>query len=381
MKSEKLSSDGEKLPVDINPLHGSGECRHRNGENINHDQETLNKSRPVTTSSADPSSNKPSFLDGSSTNQGEGGFHYSGWESVRESLVEKVSAYVLALRPWSFSASLTPVFLGCALAHKVQPVSLVTLFLTALTALSVHAAGNVVNTYYDYVKGIDSKKSDDRTLVDKILSKDELVTLGVMLYLIGCAGFVLLTMLSPARLEHLALVFFGGLSSSFLYTGGIGFKYIALGDVMIIIIFGPIAVLFSFMVQTGRLQWTTILYAIPLALNAEAILHSNNTRDMESDERAGIVTLAILLGQTASEVLFAFFLFTPYSMFAIWGLKYSLWLALPVITISEAFKIEKHFRIDKHHIPKWTARLNFYFGFLYVFGCVLTDSSKLPYNL
>ena len=47
-------------------------------------------------------------------------------------------------------------------------------------------------------------------------------------------------MIAPARLEHLALVYFGGLSSSFLYTGGIGFKYIALGDVMIIIIFGPI---------------------------------------------------------------------------------------------------------------------------------------------
>uniref|UniRef100_A0A2P2I974 UbiA prenyltransferase domain-containing protein 1 homolog n=1 Tax=Hirondellea gigas TaxID=1518452 RepID=A0A2P2I974_9CRUS len=306
---------------------------------------------------------------------------YSGWESVRKSVLEKVSAYVSALRPWSFSVSLTPVFLGCALAHKVQPINVVTVLLTALTALSVHAAGNVVNTYYDYIKGIDSKKSDDRTLVDKILSKDEIVTLGVMLYLIGCAGFVLLTMLSPARLDHLALVFFGGMSSSFMYTGGIGFKYIALGDVLIIIIFGPITVLFSFMVQTGQVQWATIIYAIPLALNAEAILHSNNTRDMECDRKAGIVTLAILLGRVASEVLFAFFLFTPYSIFVIWGLKYSFWLMLPLITISEAFKIEKNFRIDKNHIPKWTARLNFYFGFLYVFGCALTDNAKLPYSL
>lgn len=303
------------------------------------------------------------------------------WECMHASMLEKVSAYVLALRPWSFSASLTPVFLGCALGHKVQPTSFLTLILTLLTALAVHGAGNVVNTYYDYVKGIDSKKSDDRTLVDKILSKDELVTLGVMLYLIGCAGFVLLTMLSPARLEHLALVFFGGMSGSFLYTGGIGFKYIALGDLMIIVIFGPITVFFSFMVQTGQVQFSTILYAIPLALNAEAILHSNNTRDMESDKKAGIVTLAILLGQTASEVLFALFLFTPYSFFAIWSLKYSIWLGLPVLTISEAFKIEKHFRINKNLIPKWTARLNFYFGFLYVFGCALTDSSKLPFVL
>ena len=39
--------------------------------------------------------------------------------------------------------------------------------------LSVHCAGNVVNTYFDFIKGIDNRKSDDRTLVDHILTKDE----------------------------------------------------------------------------------------------------------------------------------------------------------------------------------------------------------------
>ena len=300
------------------------------------------------------------------------------WKNVKDSLFCKVPDYMLAARPWSFSASLSPVFLGCALAHKVQPASFILFVLTALTALAVHAAGNVVNTYFDYVKGIDSKKSDDRTLVDEKLSKDELVTLGVLLYLIGCAGFVLLSLLSPARFELLALVFFGGMSSSFMYTGGIGFKYIGLGDILIVIIFGPITVLFSFMVQTGQLQWSTMIYALPLALNAEAILHSNNTRDMESDRRAGIVTLAILFGQTASELLFALFLFTPYSLFTIWGIKYSYWFLLPMVTIAEAFRIEKHFRINKHHIPQRVAKLNLYFGLLYVFGCALTERTKLP---
>lgn len=40
----------------------------------------------------------------------------------------------------------------------------------------VHCAGNVVNTYFDYVKGIDNRKSDDRTLVDHILTIDEVTT-------------------------------------------------------------------------------------------------------------------------------------------------------------------------------------------------------------
>ncbi|KAG5876390.1 hypothetical protein JTB14_010500 [Gonioctena quinquepunctata] len=293
----------------------------------------------------------------------------------------KLSSYVLALRPWSLSASLMPTLLGSTIAYKYPGASdfnYITLLLTLFTVVSVHGAGNVVNTYFDYVKGIDNRKSDDRILVDHILSKDEVVSLGALLYFAGCVGFILLASLSPAKMEHLALVYFGGLSSSFLYTGGIGFKYIALGDVLILIIFGPISVLFAFMSQTGRVEWATIYYAIPLALNTEAILHSNNTRDSESDKKVGIVTLAIIIGHTASHVLYAFLLFTPYIMFMVVSLKYSKWFMLPLVTLPGAFKIEKQFRSkDIHSVPKKTAKLNLFFGVLYVLACCLVPS--LPY--
>lgn len=293
----------------------------------------------------------------------------------------KLSSYVLALRPWSLSASLIPTLLGCTIAYKYPGSSdfnYITLLLTLFTVVSVHGAGNVVNTYFDYVKGIDNRKSDDRILVDHILSQDEVVSLGALLYFAGCVGFILLAMVSPAKMEHLALVYFGGLSSSFLYTGGIGFKYIALGDLLIIIIFGPISVLFAFMSQTGYVEWATIYYAIPLALNTEAILHSNNTRDSQSDKKAGIVTFAIIIGHTASHILYAFLLFTPYVMFIIASMKYSKWFMLPLVTLPGAFKIEKQFRSsDIQSVPKKTAKLNLFFGILYVLACSLVPT--LPF--
>lgn len=88
----------------------------------------------------------------------------------------KIKTYLLALRPWSLSASLVPTILGSALAYRssgAHDFNLITFILTIFTVITVHGAGNVVNTYYDYVKGIDNRKSDDRTLVDHILSKDE----------------------------------------------------------------------------------------------------------------------------------------------------------------------------------------------------------------
>lgn len=134
---------------------------------------------------------------------------------------QKCAAYVLALRPWSFSASLTPVALGSALAYKLEgSVDFVILLVCAVAVLVVHGAGNLVNTYYDFSKGIDHKKSDDRTLVDRILEPQDVVMFGAVLYSVGCLCATLLYFLSTLRLEHLALIYFGGLSSSFLYTGG-----------------------------------------------------------------------------------------------------------------------------------------------------------------
>lgn len=46
----------------------------------------------------------------------------------------------------------------------------------------------MVNTYYDYLKGIDNRKSDDRTLVDHILSEDEVNSLFAYVHnVIGCS--------------------------------------------------------------------------------------------------------------------------------------------------------------------------------------------------
>ncbi|CAO2590022.1 UbiA prenyltransferase domain-containing protein 1 [Lemmus lemmus] len=293
---------------------------------------------------------------------------------------QKCASYVLALRPWSFSASLTPVALGSALAYRSQGILDLRLLVgCAVAVLAVHGAGNLVNTYYDFSKGIDHKKSDDRTLVDRILEPQDVVRFGVFLYTLGCVCAACLYCLSTLKLEHLALIYFGGLSGSFLYTGGIGFKYVALGDLIILITFGPLAVMFAYAVQVGSLAIFPLVYAIPLALSTEAILHSNNTRDMESDQEAGIVTLAILIGPTSSYVLYTMLLFLPYLIFSILATHCSISLALPLLTIPVAFSLERQFRSQAFNkLPQRTAKLNLLLGLFYVFGIILAPAGSLP---
>lgn len=291
-----------------------------------------------------------------------------------------LSSYVVALRPWSFTASLTPVALGSCLAYKSLGVFNIWIFCTVcITALAVHAAGNLVNTYYDYMRGVDNTRSDDRTLVDNILSPNDVATLGGVFYCVGCVGFLLLVILSPAPMEHLALIYFGGLSSSFLYTGGLGLKYIAMGDVLIFLTFGPLTVLFAFMAQGGPLSRIPLVYAIPLALNTQAILHSNNTRDMREDASAGIVTLAVILGPTGSYVYYVFLLFSPYLLCGILTMHYSKWFFLPLLTIFIALRHEKNFRVRKlDRMPAKMAKLSLLIGALFVLSCMCTEKSDLP---
>lgn len=302
-----------------------------------------------------------------------------------------VRRYVSALRPWSFPASVTPVLLGAVLAYKSSSLASsptgsglfdpFILLLTLFTVVAVHAAGNVANTYYDYVKHVDrGKQSHDRTLLDHQLTVDELTAVGVFAYSAGCFGMVCLCFLSPASIEHLALVFFSGLSASFAYTGGIGFKYIGLGDLVILIIFGPTSLLFSYMAQTGSLNVRAALYAIPLALNTEAIFHANNTRNLESDRNSGAVNLAILIGPQLSHVMYALLLFVPYIVFIFVGLHHSVFFFIPLVTFPQAIRLEKEFRSKNlNKLSRKTAQLNLYFGIFYLLACCLTEAPKLPF--
>jgi len=301
-------------------------------------------------------------------------------QNGQHSLRQKLSSYLVALRPWSFTASLCPVALGSCLVYKALGTFNVWIFATTcICALSVHAAGNLVNTYFDYVKGVDSKKSDDRTLVDHVLTPNDVVTMGAVSYCVGCACFMLLTFLSPSPMEHIALIYFGGLSGSFLYTGGLGLKYIALGDILIFLTFGPVTVLFAYIAQGGKLCAAPLLYAIPLALNTEAILHANNTRDMDNDREAGIITLAILLGKNGSYLLFVFLLFSPFISFAFLAVNFTKWFFLPLITLPFAFAAERQFRKGLlAHMPQTIAKLNLKLASCFICACALAEKSFLP---
>lgn len=111
----------------------------------------------------------------------------------------------MALQPWSFSMSLAPVALGNVLSwRETSQFSFPILALSTVVVLSVHAAGNAVLAYRD---------------LDDINSPKAMVQIGALCYVLACISMLGVVCISPAQVQHLALLFFGGLSASFLDTG------------------------------------------------------------------------------------------------------------------------------------------------------------------
>ncbi len=299
-----------------------------------------------------------------------------------------------ALRPWTFSAATTPVVLGAILSYHSEGLFRPDLFLLTLSAvLSVNGAGNMVNSYFELIRGSRStavatvdtrterrrRRSSNGKDSDEEADHSKLVNFAAYLYFFGMICLWLLMTLSPAKSQFLAALFFGGLSSSFIYTGGIGLKYYIIGDILVMFTFGPLAVLFSYLVQTGTVSMGPLLLALPLAVSTEAILHSKHIRDMKEDKRADMVSLAVLLGKQGSYLLYTMLLFLPYLAFVIFGTQFSLSLALPLLSMPFAFRLER--RLREHGPSKGistsTAKLNLAISVLFALGCLF--AKRIPF--
>lgn len=131
------------------------------------------------------------------------------------------------------------------------------------------------------------------------------------------------------------------------------------------------------MAQAGYHSIYPVLYALPLTLNTEAILHSNNTRDMEHDRSVGVLTLSILLGKRISYYLYCLLIYSPYIIISFMMIKISWLCCLPLLTVVYAYRLCEEFKRDELiKLPNRTAILNFQFGFLYILSIILTNITR-----
>jgi 1,4-dihydroxy-2-naphthoate octaprenyltransferase len=213
-----------------------------------------------------------------------------------------IRVWWLAVRPFSFTASVTPIVLGTVLAGYDGAWDWLLFTITLVASVAIHAGTNLINDYYDWKKGADTPESlgPNRALQQGMLTPHQVFWGGIVCFALGSALGLYLVGTRGTFILWLGL--FSVLAGWFYTAGPFAFAYTGLGEVVVFLFMGPIMVIGSYFVLAQGTPWHVLLISLPIGLLVAAILHANNMRDLEGDLAKGKRTLANLLGRRASKV-------------------------------------------------------------------------------
>lgn len=289
-----------------------------------------------------------------------------------------LQAWLMAIRPKTLPAALSPVLVGTALAVADGVFAPLPAVAAIIGALLIQIGTNLANDYFDYVKGTDvaGRKGPTRVAQSGLISLSYL-RLGI------AVTFAL------AALAGLYLVMVGGwpilvigvasLISAFAYSGGpFPLGYHGLGDLFVFLFFGLAAVCGTYYIQALTLTPETVMAAVPIGALTVAILVVNNLRDIETDRRTGKRTLAVMIGPHSTRLEYIILLVVAYAvpvMFWMVGWA-SVWVMLPWLTAPLALRLLQTLYRTTEGQPlnralAGTANLDLAFSLLFALGLVL----------
>ena len=202
--------------------------------------------------------------------------------------------------------------------------------LALVVSLLLQIGVNYANDYSDGIRGTDDARVGPLRLVGSRVATPHSVKRAAFL----CFGLAAMAGLVLAATTAWWLVAVGAVSilAAWYYTGGSRpYGYLGLGEVMVFVFFGLVAVLGTQYVQAEEVTWAGLLAAVGVGALACAILVANNLRDIPTDTASGKRTLAVKLGDRRTRGLYAFLVAVALVMLARIGIETSWWSALGLI--------------------------------------------------
>ena len=213
------------------------------------------------------------------------------------SLASGPLVWVVAARPKTLAAAVAPVLLGTAFAWEAGGFHFWAAVCALICAVLIQVGTNYCNDCADFVRGADTneRKGPLRVTHAGMVSPKAMITATILvfaitvllgLYLVDRAGWVVLW------------IGLASIAAGTLYTAGkFPLGYHGLGDLFVLVFFGPVAVGGTYYVQTLEITSTVIVAGFAPGLLAAAILVVNNVRDIEEDRKAGKKTLVVRFGR------------------------------------------------------------------------------------
>lgn len=217
-----------------------------------------------------------------------------------------MNRWIIGTRPRTLSAAVIPVIVGTAAADvEIIWWRAIAAF---LVALFLQIATNFSNDYSDGKRGVDSEERlGPVRLVGSGLAKPYEVKRAAFLFfaLAAIVGAILSLIVNP----WLLLLGLASIAAGWFYTGGARpYGYRGFGEISVFLFFGLGATLGSCYIQSGELNGLSFLVSVSVGLMSCALLEINNLRDIAGDKNSGKLTLAVLLGDRRTRILYVFFI-------------------------------------------------------------------------
>lgn len=216
--------------------------------------------------------------------------------------IKTIKSWLVSLRLRTLPLSVSGIVMGSFLAAYAGKFNTLVFILALITTLLLQILSNLSNEYGDMVKGTDS---EDRVGPERSIQRGEItlrqMKTGMFLTaLFAAASGTALVIYATDIVFTFIFLLIGAsaIAAAIKYTvGKKPYGYRAMGDLFVLIFFGPVGVIGTFFLHTGFFMPDIILPSVSAGLLSVAVLNLNNMRDAENDSKHGKITLAILLGK------------------------------------------------------------------------------------
>ncbi|MGH7836901.1 MAG: 1,4-dihydroxy-2-naphthoate octaprenyltransferase [Candidatus Binataceae bacterium] len=219
-----------------------------------------------------------------------------------------LKVWLQASRAFTLGMPFTSVTVGTFLAlYRDAPFSLIRYLVAAVAAMLLQAGANLINDYYDFIKGtdLDNWESPDAfgpglVIQQGLLTAEQIRVGGLVSFAVGSILGLGLAWVCGWPILILGLV--GALGAYFYTAAPLSLAYRGLGDFMVFALMGPGYVLGAYFVQMGAFSSGALWTGCSMGLLCSSLLQANNLRDIENDRKHSKWTVAALVGRRAAIV-------------------------------------------------------------------------------
>ncbi len=228
--------------------------------------------------------------------------------------LDLVSKWLLSTRAAVLVMTLISAMLAGLFAirdHRLQPIPWLVLTLGLTMA---HAANNLLNDYINYARGVDQKNYYRamyglQPLVDGLMTRTQNLAYFAFSTVLALASGLYLAWYNNFNLLIWILVGLGGFFMLF-YTWPL--KYMALGELAVLIVWGPLMIGGGCYALTHNWDWTAVFATLPSAFGVTTVILGKHIDEIEGDRAKNIHTLPVLIGEKTARYLAMVMMILPH---------------------------------------------------------------------